>query len=241
MITLVRLGYFDLHFLGVPRIIATVVAARAGGAALIDPGPSSTLPALRAALRRARASRVGRSARDPADAHPSRSRRRDRHAASARIRRCASTCTRRARRTWSIRQKLIASATRLWGDEMDRLWGEVRPVPAARAGRAAGRRTHHRRRPRPRGRLHARARVASRQLLQRRHRDRVRRRHRRHPAQPGGFILPPTPPPDIDLEAWRESLARIADWRPDTLFVTHFGPYAPVGAHLTEMARPPRV
>jgi len=54
--------------------------------------------------------------------------------------------------------------------------------------------------------------------------------------QPGGFILPPTPPPDIDLEAWRDSLARIGRWRAETLFVTHFGPYAPSGAHLTEMA-----
>src|SRR4029077_12346879 len=51
-----------------------------------------------------------------------------------------------------------------------------------------------------------------------------------------GFIVPPTPPPDIDLEAWRESLDRIARWQPATLFVTHFGPYAPVGAHLSEMA-----
>jgi glyoxylase-like metal-dependent hydrolase (beta-lactamase superfamily II) len=54
--------------------------------------------------------------------------------------------------------------------------------------------------------------------------------------QNGRFIMPPTPPPDIDLEAWRDSFARIAAWRPDTIFITHFGPYAPVAAHLTEMA-----
>jgi glyoxylase-like metal-dependent hydrolase (beta-lactamase superfamily II) len=52
---------------------------------------------------------------------------------------------------------------------------------------------------------------------------------------PGGFLMPPTPPPDIDLEIWRDSLRRIGDWRADTIFVTHFGPHAPVGAHLTEM------
>ena len=44
------LGYFDLNFLGVSRIIATVVLHGPGGAALIDPGPSSTLPMLRAGL-----------------------------------------------------------------------------------------------------------------------------------------------------------------------------------------------
>jgi len=49
-------------------------------------------------------------------------------------------------------------------------------------------------------------------------------------------VLPPTPPPDIDLEAWRGSFARIAAWRPQTLFVTHFGPFAPIDPHLTEMA-----
>jgi hypothetical protein len=30
-------------------------------------------------------------------------------------------------------------------------------------------------------------------------------------------------------------MRRIAEWRPDTLFLTHFGPHAPIGAHLTEM------
>jgi glyoxylase-like metal-dependent hydrolase (beta-lactamase superfamily II) len=54
--------------------------------------------------------------------------------------------------------------------------------------------------------------------------------------QAGRFVMPPTPPPDIDLEAWRDSVARIGAWRPETLFVTHFGPFAPVAAHLTEMA-----
>ena len=33
--------------------------------------------------------------------------------------------------------------------------------------------------------------------------------------QAGRFIMPPTPPPDIDLEAWRDSLARIGAWQPE--------------------------
>jgi glyoxylase-like metal-dependent hydrolase (beta-lactamase superfamily II) len=53
---------------------------------------------------------------------------------------------------------------------------------------------------------------------------------------PGGFNMPPTPPPDIDLEAWADSIARIGRWRPQTLFITHFGPHAPAGAHLTDLA-----
>jgi glyoxylase-like metal-dependent hydrolase (beta-lactamase superfamily II) len=52
---------------------------------------------------------------------------------------------------------------------------------------------------------------------------------------PGSYVLPPTPPPDIDIELWHASLSRIEAWRPDTLFVTHFGPSTSTGAHLTEM------
>jgi len=53
--------------------------------------------------------------------------------------------------------------------------------------------------------------------------------------QAGRFILPPTPPPDIDLEGWREGFARIGAWHPETLFLAHFGPFTPAGAHMTEM------
>jgi glyoxylase-like metal-dependent hydrolase (beta-lactamase superfamily II) len=52
----------------------------------------------------------------------------------------------------------------------------------------------------------------------------------------GGFVIPPTPPPDIDLPQWFDSLKRIGAWRPDTLFITHFGPSSPIGPHLTELA-----
>jgi hypothetical protein len=47
--------------------------------------------------------------------------------------------------------------------------------------------------------------------------------------------VPPTPPPDIDLELWGDTLARIDAWRADTLFVTHFGPSSPSAPHLSQM------
>ena len=52
---------------------------------------------------------------------------------------------------------------------------------------------------------------------------------------PGGDVLPPTPPPDVDLPAWADSLERIERWHPETLFLTHFGPATPVGPHLSRL------
>jgi glyoxylase-like metal-dependent hydrolase (beta-lactamase superfamily II) len=40
----------------------------------------------------------------------------------------------------------------------------------------------------------------------------------------GGYVLPPTPPPDIDIELWTDSMERIKAWQPQVLFLTHFGP-----------------
>jgi glyoxylase-like metal-dependent hydrolase (beta-lactamase superfamily II) len=47
-----------------------------------------------------------------------------------------------------------------------------------------------------------------------------------------GYVLPPTPPPDIDLEKWRGSLDAIEAWSPDTIFLTHFGPVGTVRPQL---------
>ena len=40
---------------------------------------------------------------------------------------------------------------------------------------------------------------------------------------PSDFVMPPTPPPDIDPELWEESIDRILDWQPASLGLTHFG------------------
>jgi glyoxylase-like metal-dependent hydrolase (beta-lactamase superfamily II) len=235
MITLASgLSYCDLHFLGVPRIIATVLFQGPGGAAILDPGPSSTLPALRAALAGAGIAVADLRALLLTHIHL------DHAGATGTL----------VQENPSLRvyvhekgaphlvspDRLIASATRLWGDEMDRLWGEFRPVPQdalvvlkggeriSAGGRdlevayTPGHASHHV------SYFSAETRIAF-------VGDTAGIR-----LHPGGFIMPPTPPPDIDLEAWRDSLRRIAEWGADTIFITHFGPYSPVGAHLTEMA-----
>jgi glyoxylase-like metal-dependent hydrolase (beta-lactamase superfamily II) len=51
----------------------------------------------------------------------------------------------------------------------------------------------------------------------------------------GRYVMPPTPPPDVDIELWNASLDQIAGWDPDTLFLTHFGPWQGTRAHVAEM------
>jgi glyoxylase-like metal-dependent hydrolase (beta-lactamase superfamily II) len=48
--------------------------------------------------------------------------------------------------------------------------------------------------------------------------------------------LPPTPPPDIDVEAWHASIELIRDWRPERLAVTHFGAYEQPERQLDELS-----
>ncbi len=50
-----------------------------------------------------------------------------------------------------------------------------------------------------------------------------------------GPILPPTPPPDVDPEAWHASLRAVAAWAPERIAITHFGTWEDVGAHLDAM------
>jgi hypothetical protein len=54
---------------------------------------------------------------------------------------------------------------------------------------------------------------------------------------PESLTIPPTPPPDIDVEAWHESIERIRAWRPRRLAMTHFGDSEDVDAQLDELGR----
>ncbi len=235
MITLAPgLSYVDVKFLNVPGIIATAVLHGPGGVALIDPGPSSTLPTLRAALQKAgigpsdlRAILLTHIHLDHAGATGTLVRERP----DLRV-----YVHEKGAPHMADPEKLVASATRLWGDEMDRLWGEVLPVPKDAITVLSG---------------GERIEAAGRDLT-----VAYTPGHASHHVSffnadsgvafvgdtagirlgAGAFVLPPTPPPDINIEQWRESLALIDGWRAETLFITHFGPHAPSGPHLTEMA-----
>jgi len=131
--------------------------------------------------------------------------------------------------------KLLASAGRLYGQDMDRLWGEVLPVdrerlriieggePLTVAGReidtayTPGHASHHLSYFDRASRMAFVGDTAG-----------IRRGS-------GVYIMPPTPPPDIDIEAWHESGKKILAWDPDTLFLTHFGPHHGARQHLQGM------
>jgi glyoxylase-like metal-dependent hydrolase (beta-lactamase superfamily II) len=122
--------------------------------------------------------------------------------------------------------KLIASATRLYGEaDMERLWGDfvavpkanIRPLKGGETIEAGGRELRVAYTP-----GHAWHHVSYFDIASRvafvGDTAGIRRGE-------GTYVMPPTPPPDIDLEAWRESEAKILAWDPDALFLTHFGPF----------------
>jgi glyoxylase-like metal-dependent hydrolase (beta-lactamase superfamily II) len=51
----------------------------------------------------------------------------------------------------------------------------------------------------------------------------------------GGIVVPPCPPPDIDVEAWIESLNLIKNLRVKRMYLTHFGVITTVQKHLTQL------
>jgi glyoxylase-like metal-dependent hydrolase (beta-lactamase superfamily II) len=125
--------------------------------------------------------------------------------------------------------KLWASAGQLW-DDMEERWGEAVPVPeeaislvgdgdrvfGLRVAYTPGHASHH---------------------VSYLHEDSgwafvgdvagVR-------VPPVNHTLMPTPPPDIDVEAWLDSIATVESWTPETIAVTHFGAHEDVAATLDD-------
>ncbi len=126
--------------------------------------------------------------------------------------------------------RLLASAERLYGGELEALWGRMDAVPAEnlhalRGGETIlgayevaytpGHASHHvsfRR-----GAVAFVGDVAGVRIL------------------PEAVVVPPTPPPDIDLEAWHASVATVRGWAPERLAMTHFGEARDVAPVLDEL------
>lgn len=50
-----------------------------------------------------------------------------------------------------------------------------------------------------------------------------------------GPVVPPCPPPDINVELWRKSIEKISDQRPARLYLTHYGEVHEPGNHLNKL------
>ena len=50
-----------------------------------------------------------------------------------------------------------------------------------------------------------------------------------------GRIVPPCPPPDINVEDWRDSIRLLRELKPAALYLTHFGRYTDVEEHLEKL------
>lgn len=115
--------------------------------------------------------------------------------------------------------KLLASAERLYGEMMERLWGQILPVPeqnvrpltggetvlGMRVAYTPGHASHHV------CYLHEESGTA---FVGDVAACRI---------PPSNLVVPPTPPPDIDIETWERSLDLVAEWAPQRLALTHFG------------------
>jgi glyoxylase-like metal-dependent hydrolase (beta-lactamase superfamily II) len=125
-------------------------------------------------------------------------------------------------------ERLERSARRLYGDSFDSLWGELAPVPEENVHAldgpvlglesfpTPGHAAHHVCYLDPDGTLYAGDACGVRVL-------------------PGRFVMPPTPPPEVDVEAWQETLDEIGRRAPERLGLVHFGVAEDVGRHLTEL------
>jgi glyoxylase-like metal-dependent hydrolase (beta-lactamase superfamily II) len=227
-------SYVDLNFTGIPRIIGTGVLHGPGGVALIDPGPSTSLPTLIETLGRGGIRFDDITAVLLTHIHLD-------HAGGT-----GTLVRQRPDLRVYVHEKgaphlvdpakLVSSATRLYGDAMQRLWGEIVPVPSGNLVMLAGgerlsagsRRLDVAYTP-----GHASSHVSffdgeagiawvgdtgGARIL------------------PNGPVMPATAPPEIDLPAWKISLQALDAWHADTWFVTHFGPSSPAAWHRAEFA-----
>ncbi|MGE0815162.1 MAG: MBL fold metallo-hydrolase [Vicinamibacterales bacterium] len=221
----------DLEFQGLQGVIATAVVPCGDGVVLVDPGPSSCLGALTRGLARLGLSLADVRAVLVTHIHLD-------HAGACGTLAAAFPDLRvfvheLGARHLEAPERLLASVTRLYGADMDRLWGEFKAVPAAaltplkggerltfgtrtfEVAYTPGHAVHH---------------VGYLDVG-----DRMAYVGDTAGLVVGGYLMAPTPPPDIDLEAWERSLGVIEAWAPSALFLTHFGQVAAPGPHLARL------
>ncbi|MBV9489485.1 MAG: MBL fold metallo-hydrolase [Verrucomicrobia bacterium] len=215
-----RLHIIDSEHLGRARVIGVaVLVAEDGSITLIDPGPAVVFDAVQRGLSKLglNPARVTQVLATHIHLDHSGSAWCWAEAAGARV-----FAHRRGVMHLIDPETLVASATRIYEDEMERLWGAVRPIDARQVialndgdevtcGNAKlqavdtpGHAQHHLAYWAPEDKLLFAGDAAG-----------VVIDH--------GPVIPPCPPPDINVEQWKASLARLRAFFPARTFVTHFG------------------
>jgi glyoxylase-like metal-dependent hydrolase (beta-lactamase superfamily II) len=228
-----RIETIDLNFMNSKRVIASFLLLGEGEAAIVETGPTSCLDYLTNGLEENGVSPEEVSGVFLTHIHL------DHAGASGHLAELLPNATFYVHEFGyphlADPSKLVKSATRIYGERMDELWGETRPVPEDRlkvledkeeieaaggllvAHDTPGHAYHHLAYLEPdSGALFA-GDVAGVRL----------------PGQ--SYVRPPTPPPEIDVEAWIGSINVIRRMDPASLWPTHFGSYDDVGRHLGEL------
>lgn len=216
-----KLTTIDLLWTGRPRSIAALLIESAGKSALVDPGPQSTLETLRAEILKREQNFQSLDALLLTHIHL------DHAGATGSIIRENPNLKVYVHEVGAPHMvdpsRLLASAGRLYGEGLRTLYGETLPVPKENvkplhggeripigvaeldAFYTPGHASHH---------LTYWDRDSRTAFVGDTAGIRV---------QSEAFLLPATPPPDIDVEIWNQSLDMINSWEPERLFLTHFG------------------
>ena len=215
----------DLNFAGRPQAIGVYVVDTNDGPALFDCGPTSTLPALEAGL-------AEHDLRIEDIRHLLLSHIHLDHAGAAgRLVRRHPGLT-----VWMSEvgaphlvdpSRLERSARRLYGESFDVLWGELAPVPAENVRVATGDVLGWESFPTVGHASHHSSYFLNGTLLAG---DAAGVR------MPGAsYVLPVSPPPDVDVEGWHATVAAIREREPERLALIHFGVHEDVAAHLDRL------
>jgi glyoxylase-like metal-dependent hydrolase (beta-lactamase superfamily II) len=215
----------DLFHLGAARTVGAYLLDTSEGLSLFDCGPTSCLPALKAGL-----AERGHEVGDVRQLLLSHIHLDHAGAAGALVREHPELTV------WVSEvgaphlidpSRLERSARRLYGDSFDELWGELAPVPEGNvriaSGRAAGLEVF----PSPGHASHHVCYFDGTTLYAG---DAAGVR-----IQPRRTVLPPTPPPDVDIEGWYRTFEEIERRAPEQLALIHFGLANDVSRHLGEL------
>ena len=126
--------------------------------------------------------------------------------------------------------RLERSARRLYGAEFDTLWGELAPVPERNVEVVGGDVLGLECFPSPGHARHHVCYVDRDGTLLAGDAAGVR-------IQPARYVMPPTPPPEVELEAWETTLDEIERRAPERLALIHFGVVSDPAPHLAELRR----